>query len=66
MSTVLETSLKQEVEHLAEEAFHKRLISGYGIGEYPHCYQIVYRGKPMHFSLEKTRVFLLNLLQLES
>lgn len=65
MNTTLAPNLKQEVEQLAEEAFHHRLISGYGDGEFPNRYQIVYRGKPRHFSFDKTRMFLLNLLQSE-
>ncbi|PSB06261.1 hypothetical protein C7B76_29920 [filamentous cyanobacterium CCP2] len=65
MNTIAKSSLKREVEQLAEEAFHQRLISGYGDGEFPNQYQIVYRGKPRHFSFEKTLIFLKNLLQSE-
>jgi len=49
---------KKEVERLAREAFHRRLISGYGDGEYPDCYQIVYKGKPRNFSLSYAYWFL--------
>ena len=43
--------LKNQIEKLAEEAFHRHLISGYGNGESANEYQIVYEGKPRHFSL---------------
>lgn len=62
MNTAMNTSLKAEVEELAEQAFHQRLISGYGNGEFPNKFQIVYEGKPRHFSLEHARLFLNELL----
>lgn len=52
---------KKEIERLAKEAFHRRLISGYGDGEYPDRYQIVYEGKPRNFSLSYAYWFLQSL-----
>ncbi|NJM70958.1 MAG: hypothetical protein HC862_12420 [Scytonema sp. RU_4_4] len=57
-----EAVLTKEVQHLAEEAFHRKLISGYGEGPDNHEYQIVFQGKPRHFSLEQARSFLCDLL----
>lgn len=62
MKNATESKLKSEVETLAQIAFHQRLISGYGDGEYPHEYQIVYKGKPRHFALDHARTFLKTLL----
>jgi hypothetical protein len=56
-------TLKNEIERLAEEAFHRHLISGYGNGESANEYQIVYEGKPRHFSLEYALYFLRKLIQ---
>ncbi len=53
--------LREEVKHLAEEAFHHKLISGYGDGPKNDEFQIVCDGKPKHFRLEYAR-FLLNQL----
>ena len=61
--TVTKTPLRNEVQKLAEEAFHLNLISGYGDGEYSHEYQIVFQGKPRHLTLEHARSFLDNLLK---
>lgn len=55
--------LKNEIEKLAEEAFHRHLISGYGNGESANEYQIVYEGKPRHFTLEYALHFLKKLIQ---
>lgn len=55
-------ALRHEVQQLAEKAFHDHLISGYGDGEYPDKYQIVYQGKPRHFSLKEAYYFLDELL----
>ncbi|MBD2666844.1 hypothetical protein B6N60_01060 [Richelia sinica FACHB-800] len=55
-------ALRDEVRYLAEQAFHRKLISGYGDGPESHEYQIVYQGKPRHVSLEQARLFLLDLL----
>ncbi|NJO41396.1 MAG: hypothetical protein HC769_17515 [Cyanobacteria bacterium CRU_2_1] len=63
MYSISKAALKEEVEKLAEKAFHQRLISGYGDGEFPNKYQIVYEGKPRHFSLEHARIFLEELMQ---
>ncbi|MBF2003583.1 MAG: hypothetical protein IGS50_15095 [Synechococcales cyanobacterium C42_A2020_086] len=54
--------MKSEVERLAKQAFYRHLISGYGTGEYPDEYQIVYQGKPRHFSLEYAHRFLQQLM----
>ncbi len=56
------TALRDEVRTLAEEAFHLKLISGYGDGQYSDEYQIVANGKPKHFPLERARLILKNLL----
>lgn len=60
-----QTSLREEVHTLAEEAFHLHLISGYGDGEYDDEYQIVYKGKPRHLPLERAKAFLTDLVQPE-
>ncbi|MBD1851966.1 hypothetical protein H6F87_18435 [Cyanobacteria bacterium FACHB-502] len=57
-----QANLKNEIERLAEEAFHRHLISGYGNGESSNEYQIIYEGKPRHFSLEYARNFLRQLI----
>lgn len=66
MAYITHSALRSQVEKLAEEAFHRHLISGYGDGEYPDKYQIVYRGKPRHFSLEYAQAFLEKLITLET
>lgn len=58
----LTLDLKHEVEKLADRAFHEHLISGYGIGEDPNEYQIVYKGKPRHLALDSAYSFLEYLL----
>ncbi len=55
-------ALRNEVEKLAEEAFHRKLISGYGDGPDSNEYQVVFKGKPRHLPLEHARSFLSNLL----
>jgi hypothetical protein len=55
-------ALRDEVRQLAEEAFHLKLISGYGDGPDINEFQIVYQGKPRHLPLEQARLFLVNLL----
>lgn len=47
--------LRNEVRKMAEEAFHRKLISGYGDGDNINEYQIVYQGKPRHLPLEQAR-----------
>ncbi|NWF62518.1 MAG: hypothetical protein HXY43_25605 [Fischerella sp.] len=59
---ITKAALRNEVNHLAEEAFHRKLISGYGHGPDINEYQIVFQGKPRHFSLEEAHTFLVNLL----
>ncbi|MBD2461183.1 hypothetical protein H6G89_09015 [Oscillatoria sp. FACHB-1407] len=59
-----QAALKESVQQLAEEAFHQRLISGYGDGEYDGEYQIVYKGKPRHLSLEYAQNLLRTLILL--
>ena len=49
------TALRDEVHQLAEEAFHLKLISGYGDGQNSNEYQIVWNGKPRHLPLERAR-----------
>jgi hypothetical protein len=56
------TALRDEVHNLAKEAFHLKLISGYGDGQYSDEYQIVHNGKPKHYPLEGARTFLYNLI----
>lgn len=56
------TALRDEVRQLAKEAFHLKLISGYGDGQYNEEYQIVHNGKPKHYPLERARSFLSNLI----
>jgi hypothetical protein len=55
--------LRHEVQQLAEEAFHRKLISGYGDGQNDNEFQVVYNGKPRHLSLEYAYSFLSNLLK---
>lgn len=55
-------TLRDEVHKLAEAAFHRNLISGYGDGEYAEEFQLVIEGKPRHFSLESARSILDDLL----
>jgi hypothetical protein len=55
-------ALRDEVRQLAEDAFHHKLISGYGDGPDINEFQIVYQGKPRHLPLEQARLFLVNLL----
>jgi hypothetical protein len=54
--------LRNEIQHLAEQAFHQKLISGYGDGPNSNEYQIVFQGKPRHLLLEDAYSFLHNLL----
>lgn len=55
-------ALRDEVRQLAEEAFHRKLISGYGDGSSNTEYQIVFKGKPRHLPLIQARTFLDKLL----
>lgn len=63
MITKAAATLRDEVHKLADEAFHRGLISGYGDSEYPNEFQIVLEGKPRHFSLDYARSFLNDLLR---
>ncbi|MCU0524817.1 MAG: hypothetical protein MUF72_08335 [Elainella sp. Prado103] len=63
MNVLVNHQLKEEVAALAAAAFHQHLISGYGDGESPDEYQIVVQGKPKHFTLERARLFLAQLMQ---
>jgi hypothetical protein len=56
------TALRDEVYQLAEEAFHLKLISGYGDGQNSNEYQIVWNGKPRHLPLERARSILSKLI----
>lgn len=58
----VKTGLREEVHQLAEKAFHQKLISGFGESEYSYEYQIIYQGKPRHFSLEYAQAFLKSLI----
>lgn len=64
--TMTNAVLKIEIAKLAEQAFHRRLISGYGDGEYADQYQIVYQGKPRHLPLKSAYLFLEKLLSLNT
>ncbi|MBW4449502.1 MAG: hypothetical protein KME22_24235 [Hassallia sp. WJT32-NPBG1] len=55
-------ALRNEVRQLAEEAFHRKLISGYGDGADSNEFQILFEGKPRHLPLEQARSFLNGLL----
>jgi hypothetical protein len=55
-------NIRNEVQLLAEEAFHRKLISGYGDGPDKDEYQIVFQGKPRHLPLEEAQCFLTALL----
>ncbi len=57
-----DANIRNEVQMLAEEAFHRKLISGYGDGPDNNEYQIVFQGKPRHLPLEQARSFLTVLL----
>lgn len=59
-------ALKNRIKSLADTAFHRHLISGYGDSEFPNQYQIVYQGKPRHFSLDHAFIFLKMLVDLNS
>jgi hypothetical protein len=60
------TTLREEVHQLAEEAFHLKLISGYGDGQNSNEYQIVWNGKPRHLPLERARSILSKLIERSS
>ncbi|MBW4480445.1 MAG: hypothetical protein KME54_27310 [Tolypothrix brevis GSE-NOS-MK-07-07A] len=55
-------ALRNEIRQLAEEAFHSKLISGYGDGADSDEFQILFEGKPRHFPLQEARSFLNDLL----
>jgi hypothetical protein len=55
-------ALRAEVHRLAEEAFSKHLITGYGDGQDAGEYQIHLEGKPRQLSLESARQLLRRLL----
>jgi len=54
--------LRNEIRQLAEEAFYRKLISGYGDGADSEEFQILFEGKPRHLPLEEARSFLNGLL----
>ncbi len=58
-----EAALRTEVKHLAEAAFHRQLISGYGDGADMSKFQLVCQGKARHFPLERARSLLRQWLQ---
>ncbi len=57
-----QATLRDEVRLLAEEAYHRNLISGYGDVLEDNEFQIVFQGKPRHFSLESAYSFLADLI----
>ncbi|MBW4667822.1 MAG: hypothetical protein KME60_10410 [Cyanomargarita calcarea GSE-NOS-MK-12-04C] len=57
-----QAALRKEVTELAEQAFHRKLISGYGDGPDSEEFQIAFQGKPRHLLLEEARSFLVDLL----
>jgi hypothetical protein len=63
MTSTTSTTLRNQVQQLAEYAFHCHLISGYGDGEYSDEYQIMYQGKPRHLPLERAHSFLVDLIE---
>lgn len=58
--------LRDEVHKLAEQAFRKKLISGYGDGPEGNEYQIVLMGKPRHLPLTRAHSLLENLIHQSS
>jgi hypothetical protein len=60
--TTAEFTLRHEVQKLAEEAFHRKLISGYGDGPVSNEFQLVFNGKPKHFRLEQAYLLLEDLI----
>lgn len=58
-----EVNIRDEIEHLAKEAFNRNLISGYGHGQYRNEYQIVCNGKPRHYPLEQARALLQQMIK---
>ena len=59
----VKADLRTEVQQLAEEAFHRKLISGHGDGSHQNEYQIVLQGKPRHLQLEAAYSFLIDLIK---
>jgi hypothetical protein len=58
-----DTAFRNEIHRLAEDAFYRHLISGYGDSEYEDKYQIVYQGKPRHLPLKNAYLFLSDLIK---
>ncbi len=58
-----EAVLRDEIRQLADEAFHRKLISGFGDGPDNHEFQIVIEGKPRHLPLEEARSILNKILR---
>ncbi len=63
---ITKTNLREQVRQLAEQAFEKHLVSGYGDGQYSNEYQLVINGKPRHFPLEHAHGILSNILNTAS
>ncbi|MBV6624497.1 MAG: hypothetical protein KI793_16415 [Rivularia sp. (in: Bacteria)] len=55
--------LRDEIRRLADEAFHRKLISGFGDGPDNSEFQIVIEGKPRHLPLDEARVTLNKILR---
>ncbi|MGB3650458.1 MAG: hypothetical protein WBA41_04500 [Rivularia sp. (in: cyanobacteria)] len=55
--------LRDQIRQLADEAFHRKLISGFGDGPDSSEFQIVIDGKPRHLPLEEARSVLNEMLR---
>ena len=61
-----EAVLRDEIRRLADEAFHRKLISGFGDGPDNSEFQIVIDGKPRHLPLDEARSVLNEMLRTNS
>ena len=55
--------LRDEIRQLADRAFHRKLISGFGDGLDNSEFQIVIEGKPRHLPLNEARSVLNEMLR---
>ena len=60
---ISEAVLRDEIRRLADEAFHRKLISGFGDGPDDSEFQIVINGKPRHLPLDEARSVLNEILR---
>ena len=58
-----EAVLRDEIRRLADEAFHRKLISGFGDGPDNNEFQVVIDGKPRHLPLDEARSVLNEMLR---